>query len=99
MDLKDAKQIAGGSDPKRRTGEYSETLLIDGVPFECGYDLEGDYFPATETDPAEEPIISLVSLSVGDIEVNGHEIDAWDERVLLTNELETLHAERRFDGR
>ena len=96
MDLKSAKQIEGSPEPRKHLGEFSETILIDGVPFECGYDLEGEYFPATETDPAEEPIVSLVSLWVGDTEVLGHEIDAWDERMLLTNELETLHAERRY---
>jgi hypothetical protein len=95
MDLKTAKQIEEGKAPQKHLGEFSETILIDGVPFECGYDLEGDYFPATETDPAEEPIVSIVSLWIGGTEVLGHDIDSWDERMLLTNELETLHAEHR----
>jgi hypothetical protein len=100
MDIKDAEQIQSGRAPKKNKGAYSHTLNYNGVPFECGYDLEGEYFPATETDPAEYPCVSLRSLTVGDTEVTGHDIDEWDERMCLTADIEQeLEWEDRRRGR
>lgn len=67
----------------KRSGAHEASFTIDGVEVTVTYNEAGSYMPATETDPAEPPYKTLVSVIVGGQEVWGADADAWDDRFQL----------------
>lgn len=67
----------------KRSGAHEASFTIDGVEISVTYNMEGSYLPATETDPAEPPYKTLVSVVVGSCEVWGAEAAIWDDRFQL----------------
>jgi hypothetical protein len=60
------------------------TVEIDGVPFDCTYQVEGSYMPANEYDPPEYPTVTLLRAEVGGVDVTH-----WDcEQFQITAAIE-----------
>lgn len=69
--------------PRRLSGAHEASFTIDGVEILVTYNEVGSYMAATETDPAEPPYKTLVSVVVGSQEVWGASAEAWDDRFQL----------------
>lgn len=61
----------------------SMTIEVDGVPVDCTYYLDGDYYPGNEYDPPEVPSVVLVSAEIGGVDVTH-----WDDGLQITWNLE-----------
>ena len=73
-----AEQLITRSKPKR-IGDYSAVFTIHGINVTVGYDLEGVYLSATETDPSEAPCVEIVSVDFGSGPVFGAQANEWNE--------------------
>ena len=72
---------------KRLRCEHIE-IEVDGIPVDCWYYLDGDYYPGNEIDPPERPTAVLVRAEIGGVNVT-----EWDD----THEF-TWHLEKALSG-
>lgn len=66
-------------------GGFDHELVIHGVEVLVTFDLEGQHYSATETDPEEFPTVEVVSVSIGGgPHMFGADSLYWDELLDLT---------------
>lgn len=68
---------------RQRAGQETRQIEVDGVPVDCTFYVDGDYFPGNEYDPPEVPSVVLVSAEIGGVDVLH-----WDDDLQITWHLE-----------
>jgi hypothetical protein len=79
-----ATRAPGLPKPKQRQGAHAMDLSIDGLDVLVTYNLEGNYLPASEFEPAEYPAVDLVTVQIGDTIFSGPYAARWNDRLSLT---------------
>jgi hypothetical protein len=82
--IESALRAPGLPRPKQREGAHAMDLSIDGLDVLVTYNLEGNYLPASEFDPAEYPAVELITVQIGDTIFSGPWAARWDDRLELT---------------